>query len=85
MPLVIRLDHELERGLTELSEEQGVSKAELLRGLLRERLAQRKKRPDAYAIARELNLVGMDDDPRTDVAQNHSKYLRTALRGKRHS
>jgi hypothetical protein len=83
MPLVIRLDPELEVGLEELAREQGVSKAEVLRSLLRERLERRKKRVNAYAIASELGLIGMDDDPRTDVAQHHSKYLRTALRGKR--
>ena len=85
MPLVVRLDHELEIGLAELADEQGVSKAEVLRALLRERLERRKKRVDAYTIASELGLICMDDDPRTDVAQNHSRYLRPALRGKRHS
>lgn len=85
MPLVIRLNHELEVGLAELAVEQGVSKAEVLRTLLRERLERRKKRVDAYTIASELGVIGMDDDPRTDVAQNHSRYLRTALRGKRPS
>jgi metal-responsive CopG/Arc/MetJ family transcriptional regulator len=84
VPLVIRLDQELEKGLDEMSQEQGVPKAELVRALLRERLAQRRKRIDAYKIASELGVIGIDDDPRKDVAQNHSKYLRAALRGKRH-
>jgi len=85
MPLVIRLDRELEKGLNELSEEQNTSKAEIMRDLLRERLARRKKSVNAYAVAQELGLIGVDNDPRTDVAQNHSKYLRAALRAKRHS
>ena len=85
MPLVIRLNPELEQGLNELSEEENTPKAEILRDLLRERLAQRRKRPNAYAIAQELGVIGADADPRTDVAQHHSRYLRAALRGKRHS
>lgn len=84
MPLVIRLDAELEEGLAELSREQGIAKAELVRELLRERLSQRRKPVDAFAIAEELGVVGLDDDPRRDVAQAHSRYLRAALRGKRH-
>lgn len=85
MPLVIRLDEELAKGLDEMSAEQGVPKAELMRELLRERLAAQRKRIDAYAIAKQLGVIGSDNDPRTDVAEHHSKYLRAALRGKRHS
>ena len=78
MPLVVRLNPELEQGLNELSEEENTPKAEILR----ERLAQRRKRPNAYAIAQELGVIGADTDPRTDVAQHHYRYLRAALRGK---
>jgi hypothetical protein len=85
MPLVIRLNPELEQGLEELSEEENTPKAEILRGLLRERLARRKQRPNAYDLAQELGVIGVDDDSRTDVARHHSRYLRAALRGKRHS
>lgn len=85
VPLVIRLDAELEKGLDEMSAEEGVPKAELMRDLLRQRLAQRRKRVDAFAIAEQLGVIGMDHDPRKDVAEHHSKYLRAALRGKRHS
>jgi metal-responsive CopG/Arc/MetJ family transcriptional regulator len=84
-PLVIRLDEELEKGLDEIATEEGVPKAELMRGLLRERLAQRRKRVDTYAIAEQLGVIGINHDPRKDVAEHHSKYLRVALRGKRHS
>jgi hypothetical protein len=85
MPLVIRLNPELEQGLEELSEEENTPKAEILRGLLRERLARRRERPNAYELARELGVIGIDNDSRTDVARDHSRYLRAALRGKRHS
>lgn len=78
MPLVIRLNPELEQGLNELSEEENTPKAEILRG----RVAQRRQRPNAYAVAQELGVIGADADPRTDVAQHHSRYLRAALRGK---
>jgi metal-responsive CopG/Arc/MetJ family transcriptional regulator len=84
MPLVIRLDSELEKGLDELSEEENTPKAEILRNLLRERLARRRKPPNAFAVAQELGVIGVDNDPRTDVARQHSRYLRAALRGKRH-
>ena len=83
MPLVIRLDSELETGLRALSEQERVPLAEFVRGLIRDRLAQHKKRKSAYEIAQEMGVIGMDDDPRGDVAINHSKYVKAALRAKR--
>lgn len=83
MPLVIRLDSELEAGLRRLSSEERVSQAELVRHLIRERLASRPKRRSPFEIAEELGVVGMDTDPRRDVAKRHSKYVKEALRGKR--
>ena len=83
MPLVIRLDSELEAGLRRLSSEERVSQAELVRHLIRERLASRPKRRIPFEIAEELGVVGMDTDPRRDVAKRHSKYVKEALRGKR--
>lgn len=83
MPLVIRLDAELESGLRRLSSEERVPQAELVRRLIRERLASRGKRRSAFEIAEELGVVGMDADPRRDVAKRHSKYVKEALRGKR--
>lgn len=85
MPLVIRLSHELDSALRSLSAEERVSRAEFVRRLIRERMAARKAGKTAYQIARELGVIGMDDDPRRDVARNHSKYVRAALRGKRTS
>jgi hypothetical protein len=82
MPLVIRLPAEIEAGLRRLSNEEKRSQAEIVRGLIAERLAERKVRPSAYAIARRLGVIGCDDDPRTDVAQRHSEYVRAALQGK---
>jgi hypothetical protein len=55
-----------------------------VRGLLRERLARRKKRVDPYLVAQELGAIGNDHDPRKGVARKHSAYLRATLRGKRH-
>ncbi len=83
MPLVIRLDGELEAGLRRLSAEERMSQAELVRHLIRERLISRPKRRSAFEIAEELGVVGMDSDPRRDVAKRHSKYVKEALRGKR--
>ena len=83
MPLVIRLDAELETGLRRLSSEERVPQAELVRRLIRERLAGRTKRRSAFEIAEQLGVVGMDADPRRDVAKRHSKYVKEVLRGKR--
>ena len=83
MPLVIRLDNELETGLRALSEEARVPLAEVVRELIRDRLAQHKKRKNAFEIAQQMGVVGMDGDPRRDVAKHHSKYVKEALCGKR--
>ena len=53
------------------------------RRLIRERLAHRGSRKTAFEIAEALGVVGMDADPRTDVAKNHSQYVKKAMRGKR--
>ncbi|OGA52252.1 MAG: hypothetical protein A3F74_10510 [Betaproteobacteria bacterium RIFCSPLOWO2_12_FULL_62_58] len=83
MPLVIRLDPELEAGLRRMSAEERLSQAELVRRLIRERLVHRASRKTAFEIAEALGVVGMDADPRTDVAKNHSRYVKRAVRGKR--
>ena len=83
MPLVVRLDPELEAGLRRVSAEERLSQAEVVRRLIRERLAHRARRKTAFEIAEAMGVVGMDADPRRDVAKNHSRYVRRALRGKR--
>ena len=83
MPLVVRLYPELEAGLRRVSAEERLSQAEVVRRLIRERLAHRASRKSAFEIAEELGVVGMDDDPRPDVAKKHSRYVKRALRGKR--
>lgn len=83
MPLVVRLDAELQTGLRRLSAEERLPQAELVRRLIRERLAHRAERKTAFEIAEELGVVGMDADPRRQVAKNHSRYVKTSLRGKR--
>ena len=83
MPLVVRLDPELEAGLRRASAEEHLSQAEIVRRLIRERLMHRARRKTAFEIAEALGVVGMDRDPRTDVARNHSKYVKRAVRGKR--
>ena len=83
MPLVVRLDPELEAGLRRVSAEERLSQAEVVRRLIRERLAACAARKSAFEIAEELGVVGMDDDPRRDVAKNHSRHVKRALRGKR--
>ena len=80
MPLVIRLPAELEAGLRRLSDEEKRSQADIVRGLIVDRVTQRKQRPSAYAVARRLGVIGCDDDSRTDVARRHSEYVRAALR-----
>ena len=83
MPLVVRLDAELEAGLRRMSAEERLSQAELVRRLISERLAHRAGRKTAFEIAEALGVVGMDADPRRDVAKNHSRYVKKAVRGKR--
>ena len=38
-----------------------------------------------YQIAMELGVIGMDKDPRKNVAQDHSRLLKLALRRKQSS
>jgi len=83
MPLVVRLDAELETGLRRVSAEERLSQAEVVRRLIRERIAHRARRKTAFEIAEALGVVGMDADPRTDVAKNHSRHVKGAVRGKR--
>ncbi|MGH8701997.1 MAG: hypothetical protein ACREVR_12605 [Burkholderiales bacterium] len=82
MPLVIRLPADIEAGLRRLSDEENRSQADIVRGLIAERLGERKARASAYALARRLGVIGCDDDSRTDVAERHSEYVRAALRAK---
>ena len=82
MPLVIRLPADIEAGLRRLSDEENRSQAEIVRGLIAERLGKRKVRAGAYAVARRLGVIGCDDDSRPDVAERHSEYVRAALRTK---
>lgn len=83
MPLVVRLEPELEAGLRRLSEEERVPQAEVVRRLIRERLALRARSKSAFEIAEALGVIGMDPDPRRDTAKQHSRYTKQALRGKR--
>jgi len=83
MPPVVRLESELEAGLRRMSAEDRVSRTEVVRRLIRDRLARRGRRKTAFRIAEALGVIGMDADPRTDVARNHSRYVKRALRGKR--
>jgi hypothetical protein len=80
MPLVVRLPAELETGLRRLSAEENRSQAEIVRGLISERLARRKARPNAYEVALRLGAIGCDDDPRADLSARHAEYVRAALR-----
>ena len=56
---------------------------EVVRRLIRERLTLNKKSKTAFEIAQEMGVIGMDTDPRRDVAKHHSKYVKEALRAKR--
>ena len=85
MPLVIRLPAELETELRRLSDEEKRSQADIVRGLIADRVARRKQNPSAYAVARRLGVIGCDDDSRTDVAERHSGYVRAALRAQARS
>ena len=44
-----------------------------------------RKGKTAYQIAMELGVIGMDKDPRKNVAQNHSRLLKLTLRRKQSS
>ena len=59
MPLVIRLDADLESGLRRLSAEERVPQAELVRRLIREHLSAHAKRKSAFEIAEALGVIGM--------------------------
>ncbi len=83
MPRVVRLDPELEAALRGLSAGEGVSQAELVRRLVRERLSRRSKPRLTYEIAESLGVIGIDTDRRRDVAANHSKHLKEILRARR--
>ena len=46
-------------------------------------VARKGKTP--YQIAMEMGIIGMDKDPRKNVAQDHSRFLKLALRRKQSS
>lgn len=60
-------------GLRVLSVELKKSQAEIVRDLIRDRLALRKAGKSAFAIACEMNVIGIDCDRRHNVAKHRSK------------
>ncbi|MBI3376508.1 MAG: hypothetical protein HY017_32740 [Betaproteobacteria bacterium] len=82
MPLVIRLDTELEIGLRALSSEERVPPAEIVRRLIREHLAAHSSNRSAFQIAEDSGVIGIDRDTRRNVSEKHSRYLRRAIKGK---
>ena len=46
------------------------------------RVRQVAMKTTAFDIALKLGVIGMDADPRRDIAMHHSKYVKDALRRK---
>jgi hypothetical protein len=78
--LSVRLDDEEAAALEAVCQARGVSRSQAIKEAIRE-LARAQKRRPFGEVAHELGLVGCFAGPR-DLAENHSKYVRRALRAK---
>ncbi len=72
----IYLDPDQHRALRREARRAGLSMAALIRRLLDEHL---RPRPDGASRKHLLGLVGLWDDPRPDVSEDHDRYLGDTL------
>lgn len=79
--LTVRLDDREAAALAALCEELGASRSEVVKRALRD-LAQAAARRPFGAVAQESGLVGSVRGGPRDLAVNHSRYIRRALRAK---
>ena len=78
--LSVRLDDEEAAALEAVCRARGISRSQAIKEAIRELARAQKRRPFAE-VAQEVGLIGCFAGPR-DLAQNHSKYVRRAMRVK---
>jgi len=79
--LSVRLDDKEAAALDALCEAQGLSRSEAVKRAIVD-LAQAARRQPFGQVARESGLVGSVRGGPRDIAANHSRYIRRALRAK---
>jgi Arc/MetJ-type ribon-helix-helix transcriptional regulator len=80
MTISVRLDEPTEARLRRLLEEQGGSVSAFVRAAILEKLEREGKKPTPYALGK--HLFGQFKSGKGDLAENHSKYFKEAMRAK---
>jgi hypothetical protein len=80
MTLSVRLDEETEARLRRLLEQRGDSLSAFVRAAILEKLEREGKKPTPYDLGK--HLFGRFKSGKGDLAENHSKYFKDAMRAK---
>lgn len=78
--LTVRLDDREAAALAALCDELGASRSEVVKRAITDLARAARRKPFGQAAA-ESGLIGCFSGPR-DLAENHQKYLRKAIRAK---
>ena len=84
MTLSLRLKPDLERRISLIAEQQGLTKSEWVRRLIEKTVNDELSahRKTAYELAEGLGLIGCIEDGSGDLATNAKKYIREKLHAK---
>jgi Arc/MetJ-type ribon-helix-helix transcriptional regulator len=80
MTVTVRLDEETETRLRRLLVEKGGSLSSFVRAAILEKLEREGKKPTPYELGK--HLFGRFKSGKGDLALNHKKYYREAMRAK---
>jgi hypothetical protein len=80
MTVTVRLDAELEARLRHLLAERGGSLSAFVRAAILEKIDREGNNPTPYELGK--HLFGRDMSGPPDLALNHKKYFREAMRAK---
>ncbi len=80
MTISVRLDEETRAKLRRLLDQQGGSLSDFVRAAIAEKLEREGKKPTPYELGK--HLFGRFKSGKGDLAENHSKYFKEAIRAK---
>ncbi len=80
MTLTVRLEHKVEQTLAVYAVDQGISKSEAVKRGLKLLFESTPPKKSAYELGK--HLFGRHSSGRTDGSENHSKYVKEAIRAK---
>ncbi len=80
MPISVRLEHNLETRLNDVSEKLRLNKSEIIKRSLEAFLDQYDPRPSSYELGKDL--FGADTTKGEAVAENYKQLLKEKLRAK---